>query len=218
MNSSIDMRAAPGISADSKLGVGLGTFLGLITLGLYWAFVFTGWSRRHAVAKIAALTQRGVSTEVLAQIDRRSRRTQRLGLAFKIMGIVAIATLAAAFVWEIVLRKRAFPLPEEPFWFFCWLTLSVLALTWGSLASELRAILELEGGSRPGTSDDVPWLLRGGYRIHAMVLVNIVLALGVLPLVIFPPIAASAVNGYVRLQQSSRGGDPRHRHQAPMRS
>jgi hypothetical protein len=125
------------------------------------------------------------------------------------MGAVAIATLAAAFVWEVMLRKGAFPLPEEPFWSFCWLTLSVLALTWGSLASELRAMLE--GVDRSGSIDDVPWLLRGGYRIHAMVFLNIVLALGLLPLVIFPPIAASAVNRYVELQQSARAADPRGR-------
>jgi hypothetical protein len=211
MDGSIDMRAAPGISTDSKLSVGLGTFLGLITLGLYWAFVFAGWSRRHAASKIAAFSQHGASAEVLNQIDRRSRRTQRLALAFKIMGAVAIATLAAAFVWEVMLRKGAFPLPEGGFWAFCWLTLSVLALTWGSLLSELRAILKLEGVSRSGSLDDVPWLLRGGYRIPAMVLLNIVVALGLLPLVIFPPIAASAVNGYVEIQQSARAIGARSR-------
>lgn len=202
---------AADISAGSKLRVGLGTLLGLITLGLYWAFVFTAWSRHHAAVKGATLGQRGVTTTVLAQIESRSRRTQRLGLAFKVMGTIAILILAASFYWEIVVRKGAFPLPEGAFWTFCWLTLSVLALTWGSLASELRAILELEGGDRAGASDNVPWLLRGGYRIHAMVFLNIVVALGLLPLVIFPPIAASAVNGYVELQQSARAGDPRSR-------
>jgi hypothetical protein len=44
-----------------------------------------------------------------------------------------------------------------------------------------------------------------------MVFLNIVLALGLLPLVIFPPIAASAVNRYVELQQSARAADPRGR-------
>jgi len=212
MNRSTEMYAAPVISAVPKFSVGLGTFLGLITLGLYWAFVFTGWSRRHAAAKVAALGQRGVSSDVLAQIERRSRRTQRLGLAFTIMGAVAIAILVAAFYWEIVLRKGPFPMPEGPVWFFCWLTLSTLALAWGSLASELRAILELEGHNRAGATDNVPWLLRGGYRIHAMVFLNIVVALGLLPLVIFPPIAASAVNGYVEIQQSTRTGDLRRRY------
>jgi hypothetical protein len=212
MNSSIAPQVTD-ISAEFRLGVGLGTFLGLITVGLYWAFVFTGWSRRHAGVKVAALRQHGVAAEVLAQVQRRSRRTQTLGLALKIMGIVAITTLVLAFVWEVVLRKGPFPIPEEAFWFFCWLALSTLALTWGSLASELRAILDIEGGDRLGAIDKVPWLLRGGYRIHAMVLLNIVVALGILPLIIFPPIAASAVNGYVQLQQSGRQGDPRRRHE-----
>lgn len=188
---------------DFKLRVGLGTFLGLITAGLYWAFVFPQWSRRHAAAIIASLKQQGVAADVLAQIERRSRRTQNLGRALKFLG--AIVMLATAFVWEEVLRRGAFPMPEEPFWVFCWLVLSTLALTWGSLVLELRKILDLQNTASPSASDSRPWLLGGGNsRIPFMVLLNIVLALGLLPLVIFPPIAASAVNSYVRTRGIAR--------------
>jgi hypothetical protein len=180
-----------------SLKVGLGTFLGLITAGLYWAFVFPNWSHRHAQLKIAALQKRGVTPTIIAEVQRRAQRTHKLGFALKIMGTIAVVILALAFLWEIILDLGGFPIPEGPFWLFCWITLSTLALTWGSLAHELRWILNFEANI--AKSCNRPWLLGGSKsRITVLVVINIVSALGLLPLVIFPPIAANAVNGYVR--------------------
>jgi hypothetical protein len=68
-----------------------------------------------------------------------------------------------------------------------------------SLLLELRAILDL-GTDEKLSASRRPWLLRGSQgRIALMALTNIVLALGVLPLLIFPPIAALTVNGYVAM-------------------
>jgi len=177
--------------------VGLGTILGLLTGGLYWAFVFSRWSQRHADLLTGALREQGAPPEPSFAVARGSRRTRLLALLLKILGTIALITLAWSFVWEVVQRRGPFPIPEEPFWLFCWVALSTLALTWGSLALEVRSTLDYL--ATQGVAQSRPWLLGGGRgRIPVMVLLNVILALGLLPLVIFPPLAASALNGYVR--------------------
>ncbi|MCP5319924.1 MAG: hypothetical protein H7A12_03725 [Pseudomonadales bacterium] len=178
------------------LKVGLGTILGLLTGGLYWAFVFSRWSQRHADLRTATLSRQKAAPEATHAVERKSRRTRLLALLLKVLGSIALITLVWAFIWEVVQRRGPFPIPEEPFWVFCWVALSTLALTWGSLASEVRSSMEYL--ATQGIAPHRPWLLGGGRgRIPAMVILNVILALGLLPLVIFPPLAASAVNNYV---------------------
>ncbi len=177
--------------------VGRGTVLGLLTLGLYWLFEFSEWSRTHAAAKIDAPRGPTVQTERVDATSARARRTQTLALIAACMTGVAILLLVLSFVWEEVLRRGAFPIPELPFWIFCWAALSVQALTWGALMAELRAILDDAGVA---ASNARPWLLSGGAaRIPVVLGIHVIFALGLLPLLIFQPMAARAANGYLRM-------------------
>lgn len=189
------------LHAELTLHVGAGTLWGLVTLGLYWAYSFSVWSRRHAQLMHQILKRQGSSSAVLLTIEQNTRRTQRFSGIFIVLAAVALCVLGLALVWEVILRRGPFPAPEEAVWFLCWVTLSILALVWGSLLLELRTILDL-GTGEDFLPDSRPWLLRGPKgKIVLMMLTNIVLALGVLPLLIFPPIAAKTVNGYVAMQQ-----------------
>ncbi len=111
------------------------------------------------------------------------------------MGIVLIFFLALALFadWDVTANNGPFEIDEGFFWFLCWLDLAFLAVTWGSVIFEVRRAMATVG---PRQVDS--WLLSGGDgRVIFIVLLNAALALGLLPLVIFPPIAASALNRYV---------------------
>jgi hypothetical protein len=106
------------------------------------------------------LKRRGSSSAVLLTIEQNSRRTRRFAGAFMVLGVLTLSVLGFALVWEAVLRRGPFPAPEEAVWLLCWVTLAILALVWGSLLLELRAILDLET-DEDFSSAGRPWLLRG---------------------------------------------------------
>ena len=63
--------------------------------------------------------------------------------------------------------------------------------------AELRAILDDAGVA---ASNARPWLLSGGAaRIPVVLGIHVIFALGLLPLLIFQPMAARAANGYLRM-------------------
>ena len=173
------------------------TILGLLTGGVFWGFYFANWSRRHQEALSAASSNTGTST---------SRRSVVLGTIMGVMGIVLLFSLALDIFadWDVTANNGPFEIDEGFFWFLCWLTLALLAVTWGSVIFEVRRAMSIVG---PRDVDS--WLLSGGDgRVIFIVLLNAALALGLLPLVIFPPIAASALNKYVNTaaQWAAGGG------------
>jgi len=97
--------------------------------------------------------------------------------------------LILALFWEEVLDIGGFPIPEGPFWFYCWISLSMLAVTWASLLFGIFKVLELKSSA---------WLpLNGSAGIILTTIIWCIVALGILPLVIFPPIYSGSVNKYV---------------------
>ena len=197
-----------------KINTLLGTVLGLITGGLYWAVYFTSWSKRHATQKLA-------SYERLSDIDtgatqdrvkRASKRTVLLGRVTTVMLGIGVALFLFALLWEVVLDRGPTPIltasPDTETMFFCylWLASAMLPITYGSLLFEIRYILAAERAepitSHLTTVDELPLLTSGGGgAIVVTTIVHFVVALGVLPLLVFPPIIASSLNRYVSSQQ-----------------
>jgi len=179
------------------------TLLGLFTGGAFWRFYSARWSRRHA----RTLLDAGVPA---CLVIRASIRTRVLGIATGSMILLALFLLAVELGWESTRSGMLWPFPEEAFWGFCWVSLAMLAVTLGSLLRELsRHVFD---GAPPGVSSltPTPWLLRdeGGDRIWWTAALNAAIALGLLPLLIFPPLAASTVNGYLNARprvESLRG-------------
>ena len=162
------------------------TILGLVTGGVFWGFYLAQWSRKHQRALSGISSRVGIPT---------SRRSVVLGRTMAIMGMVLLFLLGLAFFtgWDVTANNGPFEIDEEFFWFLCWVASALLALTWGSVMFEVRCAMSIVG---PRQVDS--WLLSGGAgRVIFFVLLNATFALGLLALVIFPPIAASALNKYV---------------------
>jgi len=102
---------------------------------------------------------------------------------------IGLLILITSFFWEVVFDIGGFPLPEGPFWFYCWISLSMLAVTWASVLFGIFKVLELQSSN---------WFPFGGSSgILITTIIWCIAALGLLPLVIFPPIASGSVNKYV---------------------
>jgi len=216
------------VSASSSLdglwiSLGISWILGLITVGAYWSFFFARWSKRHHAYLTllgVGLSSEGIPNSLSEGAAPGSRRTQRLGLASGIMIIVMAGLLALAFLgWDISANNGPFEIDEGLLWFLCWLALALLAMTWASMLFELRraidtdvALWQSNQSLQSRSSEDLEaysWFLSGtGARIAGILLLNIVAALGLLPLVIFPPLAASSMNKYLNLQNRVWGLPP----------
>jgi len=125
---------------------------------------------------------------------------------------IGVGVFLFSFLWEVVLDKGPTPIitasPDTETMFFCylWLASAMLPVTYGSLLFEIRYILAAERvepiASHVSAVDELPVLTSGGGgAIVVVAVVHFVVALGVLPLLVFPPIIASSLNKYVRAQQ-----------------
>jgi hypothetical protein len=158
--------------ASLRIPTFLFTILGLLTLGVFWGIYFAYWSSRHQKALSSVPSIVGVPT---------SRRSI-------VLGIIQCAVLLLAFALYYV------PVDEGYSLFLCGLSLALLAVTWGSVIFEVRRAMTIVG---PYHVDSL--LLTGSDgRVIIAVIFNFVLAWGLLPLLIFPPSVASAINKYVQ--------------------
>jgi len=194
-----------------KINTFVGTIFGLITAGLYWVLYLTSWSRRHAMQKLVTYEHLYDidTTTIQDRIKRSSKRTLALGWTATVMIAVGLVLSLFSLLWEVFLDKGPTPIisdVEALFWLYLWLASAMLPVTYGSLLFELRYILEVERtdpiASRLRKPSSLPALPSGGAgAIICIALIHFVLALGLLPLLIFPPIIASSINKYVDAQQ-----------------
>nr|MBN2276200.1 hypothetical protein [candidate division Zixibacteria bacterium] len=157
------------------------TLLGLLTGGVFWSFYFACWARKHQ--------------EIVGQKLPKTRRSTVIGVMTGSLGMVLLFFIVLSLVtgWDVTANNGPFEINEEFFWFLCWIDLALVGVTWGSVIFEVRNAMSIIGPDRVDA-----WLLSGGKeRVVILVLINVVFALGLLPLVIFPPIAASSLNKYV---------------------
>ncbi len=174
-----------------KIDVVGSTILGLITLGIWWVLFIKKWSElHHKYYEDKFTNSKDVhSSEILNSVKQSGNRTFQLSTITLVMLTAGLIILVLSFIWEIVLDIGVFPLPESLFWFYCWISLSMLAVTWASLLYGIFKILELKSSG---------WLpLNGSLGIILTTVIWCVVALGLLPLVIFPPIYSGSVNKYV---------------------
>ncbi len=167
------------------------TIIGLITFGIWWAFKLKKWSELHLKYYEDNFSDsKGEKySEILSAVNQSTSRTVQLAIITVVLLSIGLLTLITSFFWEVVFDIGGFPLPEGPFWFFCWISLSMLAVTWASVLFGILKVLELQSSN---------WLpLNGSSGIILTTIIWCVLALGLLPLLIFPPIAAGSVNKYV---------------------
>jgi len=167
------------------------TIIGLVTFGIWWALKLKNWSELHLKFYEDKFrnSNDAQSSEIFNTIKQSTSRTVQLSMITLVLLSIGLLTLIISFFYEVVFDIGAFPLPEGPFWFFCWISLSMLAVTWASLLFGILKVLELQSSN---------WLpLNGSSGIILTTLIWCVLALGLLPLVIFPPIASGSVNKYV---------------------
>jgi len=167
------------------------TIIGLITFGIWWAFKLKNWSELHLKFYEDKFTDTKdeKSSEILNTVKQSTSRTVQLAMITIVLLSIGLLTLIISFFYEVVLDIGAFPLPEGPFWFYCWISLSMLAVTWASVLFSILKVLELRSSI---------WLpLNGSSGIILTTVIWCVLALGLLPLVIFPPITSGSVNKYI---------------------
>lgn len=180
-------RSTAGLSIDI---IG-STIIGLVTFGIWWAFKIKKWSELHLKYYEDKFTNSDdvQSSVILSRVKRSTNRTIQLATITAVMISAGLLILILALFWEEVLDIGGFPIPEGPFWFYCWVSLSMLAVTWGSVLFGIFKVLELQSSN---------WLPLGGSSgIIVTTIVWCVLALGLLPLVIFPPITSGSVNKYI---------------------
>jgi len=181
------IHSAEGLKIDA---VG-STIIGLVTFGVWWAFKLKNWSELHLKYYEDKFKNSNdeQSSEILNTVKKSTSRTVQLAMITIVLLSIGLLTLITAFFWEVVFDIGGFPLPEGPFWFFCWVSLSMLAVTWASVLFGIFKVLELQSSN---------WLPLGGSSgILVTTIIWCVAALGLLPLVIFPPIASGSVNKYV---------------------
>ena len=190
-----------------KIDTVVATILGLVTLGIYWIVFFRKWLLRNQNYKESYYAIKLEKSDSLVFIQRLRNRTERNMKLSKLTGILLVIGLVIFLIEAYVeLFTRSRPLfPEEPFWFYVWLTFSLFALLLGSIALQLRKTMLEEDEQGMGIETPKPWLLSGGgTRIYILTILNIILALGLLPFIIFPPITSSAINGYVDMERKKQ--------------
>ena len=178
-------------AAELSIDIIGSTIIGLVTFGIWWAFKLKKWSELHLKYYEDNLSDfKGEKySEIPSAVNQSTSRTVQLAMITIVLLSIGLLTLIISFFWEVVFDIGGFPLPEGPFWFFCWISLSMLAVTWASVLFGILNVLELQSSN---------WLpLNGSSGIILTTLIWCVLALGLLPLVIFPPIASGTVNKYV---------------------
>jgi len=175
------------------------TILGLISIGVYWVFLLKKWLVKNQNYKKSFYKSRFKELESNRFIEKLNNRTKKNIKIANIVGIMLAIGLVMFFIEsyaELVLHK--YPIPEDLFWFYVWLTFSLFAILLASIALQLRKTELEENEILTGEDFKRPWLLDGeGKRIYILAGINIILALGLLPFIIFPPILSSAINGYV---------------------
>lgn len=174
-----------------KIDVVGSTILGLITLGIWWVLFIKKWSELHLkyYEDKSSNSMDAQSSEILNSVKQSTNRTLQLSTITLVMLGAGLIILFISFLWEVILDIGGFPLPEGLFWFYCWISLSMLAVTWATLLFGIFKVLELKSSG---------WLpLNGSSGIILTTSTWCVLALGLLPLVIFPPIYSGSVNKYV---------------------
>jgi len=180
-------------SPEDKLKIDVvgSTILGLITFGIWWALFIKKWSELYLkyYEDKSSNSMDAQSSEILNSVKQSTNRTLQLSTITLVMLSAGLIILFISFLWEVVLDIGGFPLPEGPFWFYCWISLSMLAVTWASILYGIFKVLELKSSG---------WLpLNGSSGIILTTVIWCVVALGLLPLVIFPPIYSGSVNKYV---------------------
>jgi len=167
------------------------TIIGLITFGVWWAFKLKKWSELHLSYYEDKFTDSkdAQSSEIFSTVKQSTSRTVQLAMITVVLLSIGLLILITSFFWEVVFDIGGFPLPEGPFWFYCWISLSMLAVTWASVLVGIFKVLELQSSI---------WFPFGGSsEILITTIIWCIAALGLLPLVIFPPIASGSVNKYV---------------------
>ena len=191
--------------AKMKINTFTATILGLISVGFYWVFLLKEWLKKHKEYKERMYSNRlnnADRNKLIKNLKVRTRKTLKLVRLIKVLLLVGISVFLTEMVSELYFNKILFP--EEPFWFFVWLVFSLFALLLASLAVLLRQTL-LDENIYLETPDESrkPWLLKGGgKRIYILAILNIILALGLLPFIIFPPILSSAMNKYIEIEET----------------
>ena len=174
--------------------VGL-TILGLVTFGIWWTIFIKKWSVKHLNYYednfMNADEQR--SSEIFSSVRKSTDRSLQLSTIILVMLSAGLGILIISFIWEVVLDIGGFPLPEEPFWLYCWISLGMLAVTWASVLLGIVNVLKLQSS--------IWYPLNASPEISAVTAIWCVAALGLLPLAIFPPIYSGSVNKYVYLLQ-----------------
>ena len=169
------------------------TLLGLFTCGIWWTLFIRKWSELHLRYYKDKLTysDNAQSSEILNSVQQSTNRALLLSSVTLVMLSAGLAIIIISFIWEVLLDIGVFPLPEGLFWFYCWVSLSMLAVTWASVLLGIFKALKLQSSS---------WYpLNGSSEIISVTVLWCVVALGLLPLLIFPPIYAGSVNKYVSI-------------------
>ena len=177
--------------AELRIDILIATILGLVTFGIWWTLKLKSWSELHLKYYEEHFADSGEakSSEILSAVNQSTNRTLQLAMITLVLLSIALTVLIVSFFYEVVFDIGAFPMPEELFWFYCWISLSMLAITWASVLFGILNILKLQSSN---------WLpLDGSTGIIITTVIWCILALGLLPLVIFPPIASGSVNKYV---------------------
>ena len=191
------------------------TLLGLITGGFFCARTYKKWCISHKSYKLGIYEQINFEEKNSLQ----AKFVEKIDLIIRLANInekfilSCVGLLVGAFIWEEILHKRNFlMLPEEYFWGFIWITLSLLGVIWALIILQLQEIRRNEQTIEGRAIDEAylakntSWLLKGnGGRVYALLIINIILALGLLPLIIFPPLAFSAINNYVNMEKDIYG-------------
>lgn len=184
--------AKTGHSAEQlKIDPVSSTILGLITFGIWWTLFIKKWSELHLkyYEDKAAGKNEEQFLEILKSVRQSTNRSVQLSTITLVMLSAGLIILIISFIYEVVLDIGVFPLPEGPFWFYCWISLSMLAVTWASVLLGLFKILKLQSSN---------WSpLNGSSEIKLVTAIWCIAALGLLPLLIFPPIFSGSVNKYV---------------------
>jgi hypothetical protein len=174
------------------------TILGLITLGIWWTLFIKKWSELHLKYYEKKLVNNDEEQfiEILKSVRQSTNRSVQLSTITLVMLSAGLIILIITFIYEVVLDIGGFPLPEEPFWFYCWVSLSMLAVTWASVLLGLFKILKLQSFN---------WFpLNGSSEIVFVTAIWCIVALGLLPLLIFPPVFSGSVNKYVSILTDKR--------------
>jgi predicted nucleic acid-binding Zn ribbon protein len=182
-------------SSTEKLRIDIigSTIIGLMTFSIWWTFKLKKWSEIHLkyYEDKYANSNNVQSSEILNIVKQSTNRTVQLSMITAVLLFIGVSILILSFFWEVVLDLGGFPLPEGPFWFYFWLSLSMLAISWASVLFSILKVLELRSSK---------WLPLGGSSgIIVTTVIWCIVALGVLPLAIFPPIASGSVNKYVSI-------------------